>query len=81
MHELAFTEGIIKLISQEAEKQGFTKCYSITLSVGDMSGIVPECIEGFFPIAAEGTIAEGARLYFNRCEESAGCYIDSIEVE
>ena len=81
MHELAFTEGVIKVVTSEAEKQGFTKCISITLSVGKYSGIIPECIEDFFPYAAKDTIAENAKLYFNEGEDPFKSYVDSIEVE
>ena len=35
---------------------------SIRLRVGQLSGIVPGCLREFFPIAAAGTAAEGARL-------------------
>ena len=81
MHELAFTEGIIKVINSESQKQGFTKCIGITLSVGKYSGIVPECIQELFPIAAKDTIAEHAKLYFKDSSDQFKTYIDSIEVE
>lgn len=81
MHELAFTEGIIKVIETEAKKQGFSNCIGITLSVGKFSGIVPGCIEDFFPIAAKGTIAEKAVLHFNEGDDPFKSYIDNIEVE
>ena len=81
MHELAFTEGVIKVINAEAQKQGFTKCLGITLSVGRYSGIIPECIQEFFPIAAKDTIAEHAKLTFSESADQFKSYIDSIEVE
>ena len=74
MHELAITEGIIKLVSDEAEKQGFRKCLGITLAVGDFSGIVPA-------LAAKGTIAEEAKLEFTRSEDPFRCYVEYLTVE
>ncbi len=81
MHELAITEGIIKLISDESEKQGFTKCLGITLAVGKFSGIVPECVTDFFPIAAKGTIAENAELTFTESQDQFRCYVEYLTVE
>ena len=62
MHELAVMQGVVRVCEQEAAKEGFGRVESITLSVGAVSGVVPECLAEFFPIAAKGTVAEGARL-------------------
>ena len=55
MHELAITKGIIDIVNSEAEKSGFKNVLEITLRVGEYSGIVPECLREFFPIAAAGS--------------------------
>ena len=57
MHELAITKGIIDIVNSEAEKSGFKNVLEITLRVGEYSGIVPECLREFFPIAAAGSAA------------------------
>ena len=57
MHELAITKGIIDIVNSEAEKSGFKNVLEITLRVGEYSGIVPECLREFFPIAAAGSVA------------------------
>lgn len=62
MHELAITESLIDLINREAGDKGFQKVLTISLRVGEYSGLVPDCIREFFPIAAKGTLAEGAEL-------------------
>ena len=62
MHELALAEGIINIISSQQEQEGFSRVLEIRLRVGEYSGIVPECIREFFPIAAKGTAAERAEL-------------------
>ena len=54
MHELAIAKGIIDIVSQEAQARRFTRVLAVTLSVGEYSGVVPECLEEFFPIAAAG---------------------------
>ena len=62
MHELALTEGIIAIVEQEARKSGFSRVLEITLRVGEFSGVIPDCLREFFPIASKGTAAEGAAL-------------------
>lgn len=62
MHELAIAKGIIDIVNSEAKEKGFDRVLEINLSIGEYSGVVPECIREFFPIAAAGTPAEGARI-------------------
>ena len=62
MHELAITKGIIDIVASEARDNGFTRVIEIRLRMGEYSGLVPECIREFFPIAAAGSPAEGAAL-------------------
>ncbi len=62
MHELALTEGILAIVEQESRKNAFSRVLEITLKVGELSGIVPDCLREFFPIASRGTLAEGAAL-------------------
>lgn len=62
MHELAIMQSVVNVCEREAERQGFTRVESITLAVGAVSGIVPECLFEFFPATARGSVAEGARI-------------------
>ena len=62
MHELALTEGILKIVTSEQKKSGFTRVLEIGLSIGEYSGIIPDCIEEYFPLVSKGTTAEGAAL-------------------
>ena len=73
MHELAITEGIINIVNSEAEKQSFSKVLEITLAVGQYSGLVPDCIREFFPVASRGTIAENAEIVINTIEGEFEC--------
>ncbi len=59
---MAITRSIIEIVRSEAKEKSFTRVLEIKLRVGEYSGLVPRCIEEFFPIAAKGTEAEGAAL-------------------
>lgn len=73
MHELAITKGIIDIVLDEQKKQGFERVLEIELKIGEFSGIIPECIREFFPIAAEGTAAVGAKIIANTIPASFLC--------
>lgn len=73
MHELAITEGIIRAAVPEAEKHGAKRILEIRLKIGELSGVLPECIQYYFDIASRGTIAEHARLVVEKIPASIAC--------
>lgn len=73
MHELALTEGIISIVESEKKKHGFERVSEISLKLGEYSGVIPKCVEEFFPIASRGTAAAGAKLIFERVPAEFEC--------
>lgn len=73
MHELAITEGILEAAVPAAEKAGAKKILEIRLKIGELSGVLPECIREYLTIAAKGTIAEGALLITERIPVRIRC--------
>ena len=73
MHELALTEGILSIVSSEQKKSGFSRVLEIDLRIGEYSGVIPGCIEEFFPLVAKGTAAENARLVMNTVKAEFEC--------
>ena len=63
MHELAIAQGILQIVREQEEKKGFSRVLEIRLKIGEFSGILPDCLLEFFPVAAKGTSAEGAALH------------------
>ena len=62
MHELSITESILRTSLEEADKCHASRISAIRLCLGPFSGIVPECIQMYLDLLAEGTIAEGAKI-------------------
>lgn len=60
MHELPITQSIVRISNEEAEKHGANKITEIRIKVGELSGLVPECIQIYFDMCSTGTKAEGA---------------------
>ena len=74
MHELALTEGILSIVRSEQKKQGFSRVEEIRLSIGDYSGVIPACIEEYFPLVSRGTAAAEARLVMERIPAEFRCF-------
>lgn len=64
MHEYAITESLISIVLSEAKKAGAIRVKAINIVIGELSSIVPECIELYFSLLSEGSILEGAKLNF-----------------
>ena len=67
------TEGILQIVREQAEKAGFARVLEICLRVGEYSGVIPECLQEFFPIVSKGTKAEGAALVIQPVPASFRC--------
>ena len=58
MHELEITQHILADSIREAERHGAKAIREIRLAIGPFSGFVPECIQMYMDVLAEGTIAQ-----------------------
>ena len=81
MHELAVTQGILNFAIEEAQKRQAKKITDIRIALGSLSGIVADCVDTYFPLVAEHTIAEGAKLTFRRIPATVRCLECAAESE
>jgi hydrogenase nickel incorporation protein HypA/HybF len=56
-----------------AAQHGARRVESISLRIGPLSGVEPVLLENAFPLAATGTVAEGARLEISRSDVVVVC--------
>ncbi len=73
MHELPITESILCIVLDEAKTVRAGKVIRIDLTVGRLTGIVPECVKFQFDIISRKTIAADAELVFNRPQAEIRC--------
>jgi hydrogenase nickel incorporation protein HypA/HybF len=73
MHEMALTESIVDIISQEARKLGFGKVRVVRLQIGPMALVDPEALRFCFDAVSRGTVAEGATLDIARPPGEGRC--------
>ena len=62
MHEMAIATELIRQVVAIADEHGATHVDEIVIECGQMRQIVPEALELSSSLAAEGTVAQGARL-------------------
>jgi len=73
MHELSITKSMVDLAVDEGKKAGARRVGKINLIVGEMSGVVDECIKFYFGFLSKDTIVDGAELEFKRVPMTARC--------
>jgi len=73
MHELAITQSMLDLVLEEAKKAGAERVGKINLVIGEMSGIVDQCVEFYFEFLSKDTIAKEAILSFKKIPTQARC--------
>lgn len=62
MHELSLAENVVSIVSKDAAQKGLTRVATVEIEVGEVSGVLAHALREAFPLAARGTMLEGARL-------------------
>ncbi len=78
MHELAAAQDVVRAALQAAEAEGACRITAIALKVGHL--YAADQLRDLIAIAAQGTIAEGARLDVEAVPGSA-IQVASIDIE
>jgi hydrogenase nickel incorporation protein HypA/HybF len=66
MHEMAVTQSILDIVIKHARQAGASRVLQINLVIGEMSGIVDDSVQFYFDFLSKDTMAEDARLAFER---------------
>lgn len=81
MHEMALSNGVVRILEESARTQGFTRVTRVWLEIGALSHAEPSAMEFCFAAATQGTLAEGAVLEILRPPGQAWCMDCSASVE
>ena len=73
MHELAVTQSILNIALESAKKADAKKINKIKIAVGEMTGYVPQYVQEYFNVVSRDTIAEDAKLEFEKISAAAVC--------
>lgn len=73
MHELAVAQSILDISVRHAQEADAKRVTDINLVIGQFSSIVDDSIQFYWNIIADGTMAEGATLHFDRIPGEMTC--------
>ena len=66
MHELSITQNILSIALEQAKTVPASKITKINVTIGELSGVVDECVQFYFGLLSKDTIAAEASLSFTR---------------
>ncbi len=81
MHEMGIISGVIDAVTASAQAAGATKVDKITLSIGEMTEVIMDCLTFAFEALSEGTMCEGAELKVNIVKPHSICLECSTEFD
>ena len=73
MHELSVTQSILSIALDKANAAHASKVFKINLVIGELSGIVDECVQFYFDFLSKDTIAAEAALSFRQPPTQLRC--------
>jgi hydrogenase nickel incorporation protein HypA/HybF len=73
IHELAVTEGVLKVVLKYAEVNEAQRVISIQLQVGELRDITEEWVQRYFDYLSRGTLAEGGKIFIKQIPAALQC--------
>jgi len=73
MHEFAVTKSMFNLVLQHAEQAGAGRVGKINLVIGEMTGVVGDCVKFYMDFLSKDTVVEGAVLDITMVPVKARC--------
>ena len=73
MHELDITQNILDIVLKEAKTAQANKITKINLVIGELSGIVSDCVQFYFDFLKKGNAAEEATIDFKLVPTELRC--------
>ena len=73
MHEASLAGGVLQLIEDAAQREGFTRLVSLRLEAGALAGVDVRALRFALESLAPGTLLQGARLDIETPPGLAAC--------
>lgn len=73
MHEVSIACNLVEIVEEAARAAGAVRVTRVQLRLGELAGVVEEALRFSFPIAAQGTLVEGAELTIERVPVQVVC--------
>ena len=79
MHELGITQNLVEIAAETARTNGATRVLSVSVTIGELAGVVPEAVEFAFDVVTQGTLLEGAKLLIDKVPGRGRCAVCGVE--
>ena len=73
MHELGLCTEMVRTLEDLMKEEGIKKISKVCVDVGEITGVLPRCMEECWGPACEGSPLEGAKLKINFLPAKAVC--------
>lgn len=73
MHEMAMTEGVVRVLEEQARISDYSRVKTVWLEIGELSHVDPHALAFCYEACTRGTLAEGSRLEILRVAGTAWC--------
>ena len=74
MHEHFLGQSVVEAVEQQAARQGLSRVLRIGVRLTSLSHVSPEALRLSFDVAAQGTLADGARIDIVRGTGEGYCF-------
>ena len=83
MHEMSLAEGILQIVEDTANKQGFRRVTEVRLEIGALSGVEVEALNFCLDMVLKGSVADGARVELERLPGRGYCLTcgETVEIQ
>jgi len=81
MHEASIAKNIIEIIETYSDRLQGRVLKSVTIRIGELSGVFPDSLNFYYTEMVKGTLAEGSTLNFEECPFKAQCRICATEFD
>jgi len=73
MHEVSIIQNVIKIVTDKVIENKLTKVNKVSLKIGELSGLMPQCLNFAFEICIKDTLLEGSTLEIEKVSALAEC--------
>jgi hydrogenase nickel incorporation protein HypA/HybF len=73
MHEMSLAGGVLRVVEQAAEREGFARVSRLTLEAGALAGVEVRALRFALESVAPGTVLQGAAIEIEEPPGQAWC--------
>ena len=74
MHEVGITRSLVEIAEQHLRRSGHNRVLSVSIAIGELSGVVADAVEFCFEAVTRDTLMAGSRLIIKRIAGEKSCH-------